>query len=78
MAAGIDVMVKELAIVPSNERMTISTGIAIATLPGTYTRIAPQSGLAAKYSIDLAPGVIDQDYRGEIKVILIKHFKYPY
>src|SRR5436853_7231914 len=45
---------------------------------GTYTRIAPRSGLAAKHSIDIGAGIIDQDYRGEIKVILINHSKYPY
>jgi len=71
-------MANELATIPPNERMAISTGIAIATPPGTYARIAPRSGLAAKYSIDIGAGVIDQDYRGEIKVILINHSKYPY
>src|SRR5437588_3761461 len=71
-------MANELATIPPNERMAVSTGIAIATPPGTYARIAPRSGLAAKYSIDIGAGVIDQDYRGEIKVILINHSKYPY
>src|SRR5205807_909705 len=78
LAVGIDVMANELATIPSNERMAISTGIAIATPPGTYARIAPRSGLVAKHSIDIGAGVIDQDYRGEIKVILINHSKYPY
>src|SRR5437588_4876141 len=71
-------MANELATIPPNERMAISTGIAIATPPGTYARIAPRSGLAAKYSIDIGAGVIDLDYRGEIKVISINHSKYPY
>src|SRR5205807_8741763 len=43
-----------------------------------YARIAPRSGLAANHSIDIGAGVIDQDYRGEIKVLLINHSKYPY
>src|SRR5205085_9589489 len=71
-------MANKRATIPPNERMAISTGIAIAIPPGTYARIAPRSGLAAKHSIDIGAGAIDQDYRGEIKVILINHSKYPY
>jgi len=52
--------------------------IAIVTPARTYAQIAPRSGLAAKPSIDIGAGVIKQDYRGEIKVILINHSKYPY
>ena len=37
---------------------------------GNYGRIAPRSGLAAKNMIDVGAGVIDSDYRGEIKVLL--------
>ena len=37
---------------------------------GNYGRIAPRSGLAAKHSIDVGAGVIDCDYRGEVKVLL--------
>src|SRR5437588_4947076 len=71
-------MANELATIPPIERMAIRTGIAIAAPPGTYARIAPRSSLAVKHSIDIGAGVIDQDYRGEIKVILINHSKYPY
>lgn len=38
-----------------------------------YWRIAPRSGLAAKHSIDVGAGVVDFDYRGEVKVILFNH-----
>ena len=37
---------------------------------GNYGRIAPRSGLAAKHMIDVGAGVIDADYRGEVKVLL--------
>ena len=37
---------------------------------GNYGRIAPRSGLAAKHMIDVGAGVIDADYRGELKVLL--------
>src|SRR5437588_7120815 len=78
LAAGIDIMANELATIPPKERMAISTGIAVATPPGTYARIVPRSGLAVKHSIDIGAEVINQDYRGEIKVLLINNSKYPY
>jgi dUTP pyrophosphatase len=40
-----------------------------------YGRIAPRSGLAVRNGIDVGAGVIDSDYRGEIKVLLINHGK---
>lgn len=51
------------------------TGIAVAIPEGYYGRIAPRSGLALNGAIDVLAGVIDSDYRGEIKVILINHGK---
>ena len=48
----------------------ISSGIAIAVPEGHYGRMAPRSGLAAKHFIDVGAGVIDCDYRGEIKILL--------
>lgn len=46
------------------------TGLCVEIPEGFYGRIAPRSGLAAKSGIDVLAGVIDSDYRGEIKVIL--------
>ena len=40
---------------------------------GFYIRIAPRSGLAVKKSIDIGAGVVDSDYRGEMKVVLINN-----
>jgi dUTP pyrophosphatase len=53
------------------ERALIKTGIAVAIPPGHYGRIAPRSGLALKQGVDVLAGVIDEDYRGEIGVILL-------
>lgn len=55
------------------ERAIIPTGLSIALPDGTEAQIRPRSGLAAKYGISVlnAPGTIDADYRGEIKVILV-------
>lgn len=58
---------------PQGMRAAIPTGIAVAIPEGYYGRIAPRSGLAFKDGIDVLAGVIDNDYRGEIKVIMINH-----
>ena len=39
---------------------------------GCYARIAPRSGLAAKHGIDVLAGVVDRDYTGEVKVVMIR------
>lgn len=52
-------------------RALISTGIAIALPDGFYGRIAPRSGLAVKQGLDVLAGVVDNSYRGEVKVALI-------
>ena len=51
----------------------MATGIAITVPAGTYGRIAPRSGMSVKHSIDVGAGVIDEDYTGEVKVLLINH-----
>jgi dUTP pyrophosphatase len=70
MAAGYDISASEVAKIPSKGRFAVSTGISIGLPDGTYGRIAPRSGLAYKFGIDVLAGVIDADYRGELKVIL--------
>ena len=54
-------------------RILIGTGIAIGLPEGTYGRIAPRSGLASKAGISIDAGVIDRDYSGEIKVLLVNN-----
>jgi len=51
----------------------VETGIAIGVLEGTYGRLATRSGMASKMGIALGGGIIDADYRGEVKVILRNH-----
>jgi dUTP pyrophosphatase len=55
------------------ERASVPTGIAIALPDGFEAQIRPRSGLAARHGIALvnAPGTVDADYRGEIRVLLI-------
>lgn len=80
-AAGVDLYSCDSYIVKAHTRECISTGISIEwannnmtieTKPENYyLRIAPRSGLSLKNGIDVMAGVIDYDYRGEIKVILL-------
>lgn len=51
----------------------VKTDIQIEVPEGTYGRVAPRSGLAWKNSIDVGAGVIDQDYRGNVGVILFNY-----
>lgn len=62
------------------ERAMIPTGLSIALPDGTEAQIRPRSGLAAKHGISVlnAPGTIDADYRGEIKVILVNLSNEPF
>ena len=54
-------------------RATVPTGVAVALPPGVCGLVTPRSGLAARHGISLvnAPGLIDPNYRGEIRVVLI-------
>lgn len=78
LAAGYDISASEDAKVPSQGRMAVSTGISIGLPEGTYGRIAPRSGLAYKFGIDVLAGVIDADYRSEVKVILYNSGVHPF
>eukprot|EP01025_Chloroclados_australasicus_P004610 TRINITY_DN1118_c1_g1_i1.p2 TRINITY_DN1118_c1_g1~~TRINITY_DN1118_c1_g1_i1.p2 ORF type:complete len:191 (+),score=24.97 TRINITY_DN1118_c1_g1_i1:70-642(+) len=72
-AAGLDLYSSEGLTIPARGRALVKTDIAIS-LPGhTYGRIAPRSGLAVKHGIDCGAGVIDEDYTGELKVLLFNH-----
>jgi dUTP pyrophosphatase len=69
-SAGMDIASRVYVVVPAKEWVTIPTGIAME-LPGDcYARIAPRSGLAFHYGLMINAGVIDSDYRGEVKVIM--------
>lgn len=65
----------EPIVLKKGERALVSTGIAIAMRGGYEAQVRPRSGLALKHGITVlnAPGTIDADYRGEVKVILVNH-----
>lgn len=71
-SAGCDLTSAEDVTIPPQTRRVVGTGLKIE-MPGGYgAYVCPRSGLAAKHGVTVlnTPGVIDNDYRGEIKVIL--------
>lgn len=72
-SAGWDIYCIESVDIPSGRRAILPTGLAMKVAPGWYGRIAPRSGLGAKHGYNVHAGVIDSDYRGEVKVALINH-----
>lgn len=78
-SAGMDLCanVYQSTIIGPSEIQLIPTGLAIALPIGFEAQVRPRSGIALRYGVTVlnAPGTIDPDYRGEIKVILINHGK---
>src|ERR671916_2379376 len=70
--AGYDLRATERVSIPQDGRRLVGTGIAIAHPHGVAGLVSPRSGLAIEHGLTLlnAPGLIDPNYRGEIKVIL--------
>merc|ERR1712151_1198140 len=59
--------------VKAGGKAIVKTGLSVAIPWGTYARIAPRSGLAAKRMIHVGAGVVDFDHRGELGVVLFNH-----
>jgi len=74
-AVGYDLYSVINTMIPPQTRATIPTGVMIKIPPGHYGRIAPRSGYAHKDGIDVLAGVIDPDYQGEVRVILLNTSK---
>lgn len=82
LAAGMDVMaaVTEPTLIPPGGIALIPTGFAVAIAAGYELQVRPRSGLAVKFGVTVvnAPGTIDADYRGEVKVALINLGSAPF
>jgi dUTP pyrophosphatase len=81
-SAGLDLAaaVEDALLIPAGGRALIPTGFAIA-IPAEYEgQVRPRSGLAVENGVTVlnAPGTIDADYRGEVKVLLINHGDAPF
>ena len=81
-AAGMDLLaaVAEPVIIEPGQRVLIPTGLAIALPSGYELQVRPRSGLALRNGIVLpnSPGTIDEDYRGEIQVIVMNAGSEPF
>lgn len=81
-AAGLDLFadVEAPLTIERGAYALVPTGIAIALPPSHEGQVRPRSGLAAKHGVTVlnAPGTIDEDYRGEVKVILVNHGALPF
>jgi dUTP pyrophosphatase len=76
-AAGLDLLAAVAAdapvVIAPGRWSAIPTGLALELPPGTEGQVRPRSGLAAQHGVTVlnAPGTIDADYRGEVKVLLV-------
>jgi dUTP pyrophosphatase len=83
-AAGMDIAAAlapgEVVEIAPGRMAMIPTGFAMALPPGYEAQIRPRSGLAARYGVTVlnAPGTVDADYRGEVKVMLINHGEHSF
>ena len=81
-SAGMDLLaaVADPVVIAPGQRVLIPTGLAIALPPAHELQIRPRSGLALRHGIVLpnSPGTIDEDYRGEIQVIVLNTGDQPF
>ncbi|XP_063169959.1 deoxyuridine 5'-triphosphate nucleotidohydrolase, mitochondrial [Candoia aspera] len=77
-AAGYDLYSAYECEIPALGKAVVKTDIQIALPTGCYGRVAPRSGLAVNHFIDVGAGVIDEDYRGNIGVVLFNFGKEPF
>lgn len=69
-AAGYDLFAAHEHTIPANGKALIKTDLSLAIPVGHYGRIAPRSSLAWKNHLDVGAGVIDEDYRGPLGVVM--------
>lgn len=69
-AAGYDLFAAYECTIPANGKALVKTDLSLAIPMGHYGRIAPRSSLALKNHIDIGAGVIDEDYRGPLGIVM--------
>jgi dUTP pyrophosphatase len=77
-AAGADVRASAAVVIPPGGRAAVPTGLHLAIPEGHVGLVWPRSGLAVRHGIDTLAGVIDSDYRGELRVVLVNHGDEPF
>src|SRR3954449_5974112 len=78
--AGYDLRCLEGFGLAPGERRTVPTGVAIALPDGVAGLVVPRSGLAARHGISVVngPGLVDPNYRGELRVVLVNLGEHPF
>jgi dUTP pyrophosphatase len=76
-SAGYDIYTNSSGVISPGKQKLVSTGIAMVIPNHCYGRIAPRSGLGVR-GIHVGAGVIDSDYRGEVKVLLLNFGEEPF
>lgn len=76
-AAGADLRAAEEVTLGPGERAAVGTGVHLEIPPGHVGLVWPRSGLAVRHGLDTLAGVIDADYRGEVRVVLVNHGREP-
>jgi dUTP pyrophosphatase len=77
-AAGADVSAAEAVTLQAGEWASVGTGLHVEIPPGHVGLVWPRSGLAVRHGIDTLAGVIDSDYRGELRIVLVNHGREAY
>jgi dUTP pyrophosphatase len=77
-AAGADLRASEAVEIPAGGRAAVPTGLKVQIPEGHVGLVWPRSGLAVRHGIDTLAGVIDSDYRGEVRVVLANHGPEPF
>ncbi len=79
-AAGMDLLAAAALVIPPGGRALVPTGLCVALPPGWEMQVRPRSGLALSHGVTVlnAPGTVDEDYRGEVGVILFNAGAEPF
>lgn len=74
-SAGYDLYAPNYFIIKPKSSLLVDIGLQLEIPEGYYGRIADRSSIASKYDVHVHAGVIDSDYRGNIKILLFNHSK---
>jgi dUTP pyrophosphatase len=77
-AAGADLKASANVVIAPGGRAAVPTALHLEIPAGHVGLIWPRSGLAVRHGIDTLAGVVDSDYRGEVRVVLINHGEEPF